>query len=315
MRSPSASVFRNRSGLLPGLARLWYGAFISQRWTIGTGASAGYADLGWLDSAELSAPLAHGDFLADPFFVPHTGGRVLLCEWMQARRGRGVIARVEFDHAGKISDLRTLIEWAPYHLSYPHIFEYQGELYCCPEACYSRTVRLFRLDSTAERIIDSRDVFERFASVDPTIFEYQGRWWLFCTNADRGESNSTLYAFHAESPFGPWAPHAGNPIVVDSGSARPAGRVMQMDGRVFRPAQDCSVRYGGSLKMFEIERLTPSEYSQKLVWHLRPPVGPRGKHGVHTINSDDGFTVYDAYTERFSPVAWLHRLQERLRSE
>lgn len=315
MKSSHRSLLRNRPGPIGSLAKAWYGAFISQRWTVGRAAVAHYANLDWLNAGSLIAPLDHGDFLADPFIVPGTDGRVVLCEWMQAARGRGVIARVTFDESGRIEDLRTLIEWSPYHLSYPHLLEYQGALYCGPEACYSRSVKLFALDAKASNVLESRVVFSGFASVDPTIFEHEGRWWLFCTNAERNESNSALYAFHAESPFGPWEPHAANPIVKDSSAARPAGKVMRMDGRLYRPAQDCSVRYGGGLQMFTITKLTPTEFTQDLVWALNPPVGERGKHGVHTINTADGHTIYDAYTERLSPLAWLHRLRERFRRD
>jgi hypothetical protein len=88
-----------------------------------------------------------------------------------------------------------------------------------------------------------------------------------------------------------------------------------MDGRLYRPAQDCSRRYGGGLKMFAITKLTPTEFAQDLVWALHAPIGQRGEHGVHTINAIDGHTIYDAYTERFSPFAWLHRLRERFRTD
>lgn len=61
----------------------------------------------------------------------------------------------------------------------------------------------------------------------------------------------------------------------------------------------------------EIEVLTPTEYGEREVWSIHAPIGPRGRHGVHTVNSADGLTVYDAYTERFTPLAWIYRLQER----
>ena len=38
-----------------------------------------------------------------------------------------------------------------------------------------------------------------------------------------------------------------------------------------------------------------------------------GLHGVHTMNADGGTIVYDAYSLRFSPFAWLYRLKERFR--
>lgn len=295
------------------IKRLWYGAFTSQRWTIGFASGTDVTDISWVKRGQLLPPLPGGDFLADPFVVPGTAGRVILCEWMQARRGKGVIARVEINDAREIVDMTTLIDWSPYHLSYPHVFTYEGALYCCPEACYSRSVKLFKLSPDARQVLDTQIAFSGFASVDPTLFEFEGRWWLFCSNADEGQSNTKLYAFFGPTPHGPWTPHRANPIVSDIGAARPAGRVFTHAGKLYRPAQDCSVRYGGGLRLFEIECLTPDQYRQVPCWTLNPPIGEHGQHGVHTVTSADNCIVYDAYTERFSLLAGIYRLRERYR--
>jgi hypothetical protein len=295
------------------LARWWYGAFVVQRWTIGIASGEDCADGSWILRGRLLEPLPGGDFLADPFVVPGTQGRVLLCEWMQVRRGRGVIARVQLDGQGHIIDIAKLIDWPPYHLSYPHVFEHDGALYCCPEACYSQTVTLYKLSAGAREVLGSQVSMPGFQSVDPTMFQHDGRWWLMCTSARDGQSNTHLYAFHANSPFGPWQPHAANPVVTDISRARPAGRVFASGGRLYRPAQDCSVRYGGGLRLLEITHLTPQEYAETPCWTVNPPLGNHGQHGVHTMNADGGTIVYDAYSLRFSPWAWLYRLRERFR--
>lgn len=296
-----------------GLRRGWYGAFINQRWTIGMARGELACGASWIQRGRLFDPLPGGDFLADPFIVPGTEGRVLLCEWMRARHGRGVIARVELGVGNGIEDVCLLIDWPPYHLSYPHVFVVDGELYCCPEACYSRSVRLFRLSPDARRVLDSQTILSGFAAVDPTVLRFGSRWWLFCTSADGHRANTHLHAFYSSSLIGPWTPHSANPIVVGASTARPGGRMFVSDGRLYRPAQDCSVRYGGGLRLLEVEELTPDSYREALCWSISPPVGEHGQHGIHTANAADGFITYDAYTERFSPIAWLYRLRERYR--
>lgn len=295
------------------LQRMWYAAFITQGWTIGTALGNASPDGDWIKRGKLLSTLGRGDFLADPFVVPGTGGRVLLCEWMQASRGRGVIARVELDERAAIADIQLLIDWPPYHLSYPHVVEVGGVLYCCPESCHSRSVKLFELSPDARTVVSERTVLEGFPAVDPTLVHIDGVWWLFCTSAFDGRSNTHLYAFHAHNLEGPWTPHRANPIVVDVAGARPAGRIFKYGDAWYRPAQDCSRRYGGGLRLFRIERLTAESYDESPCWSVSPPVGKDGRHGVHTINCADGITVYDAYTEQFSPLAWLYRLREWVR--
>lgn len=295
------------------LQRVWYAAFIKQGWTLGIAPGDASPEAGWIKAGKLLRSLGGGDFLADPFVVPGMNGRVLLCEWMQAKRGRGVIARVELDGQGAIADIQLLIDWPPYHLSYPHVVRIDGKLYCSPESCHSRSVKAFELSADARSVVSERTIFDGFPAVDPTLVQIDGRWWLFCTSAFDGRSNSHLYAFHAAQPQGPWTPHRANPIVVDVASARPAGRIFKYGNAWYRPAQDCSERYGGALRLSRIERLTPEDYDESPCWSVLPPVGRGGRHGVHTINCGDSVTVYDAYTEQFSPIAWLYRLREWVR--
>lgn len=299
------------SSSLGPLGKLWRGLFVTQRWTIGTAHGSLGPDASWIRGGQLLEPLSGGDFLADPFVVPGTGGRVLLCEWMRVHRGQGVIARVELGTDGRIVDIQTVIDWPPFHLSYPHVFRHDGVLYCCPESCHSRSVRLYELSADARRVERYEVILDGFAAVDPTLFQHGGLHWLMCTRATANEYNTHLYAFHSRSIQGPWIPHALNPIVTGADSARPAGRVFRAQDRWFRPAQDCSERYGGGLRLMEIERLSPDEYVEKPVWSVYPPLGPHGMHGVHTVNADEGVIVYDAYSERFTPLAWLYRLRER----
>ena len=70
----------------------------------------------------------------------------------------------------------------------------------------------------------------------------------------------------------------------------------RQDGRLVRPAQDCSVCYGGSLVFHEVEELTPKDYRERQIiattdvasfpapWNQR----------CHTFNLADKRVVFDA---------------------
>jgi len=292
------------------IRRALYGAFMLQKWTIGLSAPPIHVDSSWFAKGRILRPLPGADFLADPFLVPGTFGRSVLCEWMKSDLGRGVIAKVDIDDGDEIVDIKVVIDRAPYHLSYPYLVQHEGQLYCCPESCHSRSVRLYRLTPRADRVEEEREVISDFAAVDPTLFMHDGRWWLLCTNARDGRSNSDLYAFHSAGLFGPWIQHDANPIVKDLGTARPAGGVFTVDGVLYRPSQDCSVRYGGGLNLSRIEVLTPSDYRETRVWTLHAPQGFRARHGIHTVNAVDDAVVFDAYSEQFNPIAWWYRWRE-----
>ena len=83
-----------------------------------------------------------------------------------------------------------------------------------------------------------------------------------------------------------------NPIVSDVRNARPAGSIIEKDGKILRPAQDCSIRYGYSVNINEIITLSETTYSEKTVSSITP--SEKGIYGVHTIANENNLTILDA---------------------
>lgn len=74
---------------------------------------------------------------------------------------------------------------------------------------------------------------------------------------------TVLHAYYADSPLGPWQPHAKNPLVTDVRGARNAGRaVVTTNGTLLRFAQDHTHAYGHSVVAYRVAQLTPTEYQQ-----------------------------------------------------
>ena len=133
---------------------------------------------------------------------------------------------------------------------------------------------------------------------DPTLIEHEGRWWMFVTIQEGGNStDDELHLFHALNPFDEWTPHPLNPINVDVRSARPAGALFRENGELFRPAQDCSVRYGYALSIQRILRMTVEDYQEEEVRRILPDWA-RNISGTHTVNKAAGVTVYDCIERR-----------------
>ena len=128
---------------------------------------------------------------------------------------------------------------------------------------------------------------------DVTLTVRDGRWWMFAASHDGvGGWSDTLALFSAPGLFGPWLPHAHNPIFVDCTQARPAGAIVERGGRLIRPVQDCSVSYGGALGLAEITRLDDGGYAQRLLSVLH--AGPRWPgRKLHTLNRHGRLEVID----------------------
>jgi hypothetical protein len=152
----------------------------------------------------------------------------------------------------------------PFHLSYPYVFEWDGECYMVPESYQADSVRLYRASPFPTRWVFVSTLLEG-PFVDPSLFRHDGRWWMFVeTNPLR--THDTLRLFHAENLHGPWNEHPVSPVVErDPRSARPAGRVVTFEDRLLRYAQDCRPRYGTRVRCFEITDLTTGTYREREV--------------------------------------------------
>ncbi len=148
----------------------------------------------------------------------------------------------------------------PFDVSYPHVFEWEGVHYMLPETPGSRSLRLYRAAEFPTRWELVATLLEGAPFAAPTLFRFEGRWWLF-TGAGR---HDILRLFHADQLTGPWVEHPQSPLIwEDPERARPAGRVVLVEGRPVRFAQDCRPAYGSAVRAFVVEELTPERYRER----------------------------------------------------
>jgi hypothetical protein len=199
------------------------------------------------------------------------------------------------DRDGRHENPVTLIE-EPHHLSYPFVFTFDGTRYMLAEARQAGVVPLYRCVEFPRKWQFHRNLFEDVRAVDPTVVCHAGTWYLFLCMAENpgGSTYDELFLFHADNPVeGPWLPHPQNPVVSDVKSARPAGRIIERDGMLFRPAQNCSHSYGYGINVMRITALSKTEYAEELVTSIEP-LWDRKVTGVHTLSYAERLTVSDA---------------------
>ena len=237
-------------------------------------------------------------FWADCFPVMKDNRYYLFVEEFVYKNGKGHISVIEMDNEGNCRQPEIVLERS-YHLSYPFIFQHDGEYYMIPETSENRTVEIYRCISFPDRweLVDT--LLEDMRAADATIEMIDGHYWMFVNIADDNTpvNNDELYLYHSDDPMGPWLPHRKNPIKSDTRGARPAGHLFKYKGKYYRPAQDCSVCYGYAISINRIERITETEYSEVEVAKMLPEWS---KHLVatHTINQAGNLTVIDAMVKR-----------------
>ena len=230
-------------------------------------------------------------FYADPFPIVWRERTFLFVEEFEHRRGKGVISAVEFGPQGPLGSPQPVLE-RPVHLSYPFVFERDGEVWMIPESGVAGTVDLYRaLDFPGSWKLETTLVSGVVAS-DATLAEWGGRWWMFATVRDGGAFSDTLWLWSAPDFRGPWKAHPRNPVLIDIASARPAGRMFARGGALYRPVQDCRGGYGAALGFARVDRLDEGGFAQTLETVVRPGSDWPGRR-LHTYNAAGGFEFID----------------------
>ncbi len=236
-------------------------------------------------------------FLADPFGVVRDDTIHVLCEYFGYRRGKGHICTLDYSHHRFTRQPEPAIE-LPVHMSYPFLVEDAGEIYCIPETCGADEVALFRAVEFPRKWSKVAVLVEHFGGVDPTVFRHGGRWWLTCTERGR-DADVKLWVWYASDLLGPWTPHARNPVKTDVRNARPGGVPFVHEGVLYRPAQDCSKRYGWRIVIQRVKTLTPSEFVEEPATVLEASAGSPFPLGRHTLTHVGEVVLIDGHRAVF----------------
>lgn len=242
-------------------------------------------------------------FVADPFLVREGETWNLFFEVYNNDTQQGDLA-VATSKNTWIWNYEKVILDEPFHLSYPYVFNWEGEYYLIPESYEDNSIRLYRAEefptrwSYVKTLVDGRDY------VDNSIVFYNEKWWLFSSVT----SNDTLYLHYADSLTGPWKEHPLSPVVTgDVHKSRPSGRLLIYENKLFRFTMDVDPPSGThQVMVYEITEITPDRYAEELAQET-PVVMPSGSgwngqamHQIDPVQVDsdswivsvDGFGKY-----------------------
>ena len=233
-------------------------------------------------------PLPTGNQMADPFLLDHQGMTFLYFEEVSAGQSVGRIKCAEVRDDGSIST-PTLVLEDNRNLSYPCVVLHQGECFMIPESGERRTVSLYRATHLPYEFTLETTYLDDVALSDTTPVFIEGTWYFFTTTYEPFMQSFLLWSDRLD---GKWHLHPKSPISNSAQNSRGAGAIKIERGRMLRPTQDCSVRYGYAILINEIVRLTRTEFEERPVDRLLP-TWHRGLLGTHTWNTSSKFEVFD----------------------
>lgn len=237
-------------------------------------------------------PCPAGHYYADPMLYEHEGQVWIFFEDYIYEKAHGRLCCAPVNPDGTFGSMSVCLD-LDYHLSYPFVFQHDGEIFMIPESVSKERVELWRATSFPLEWKLEKVLFEGLC-VDTTPLFHQGRWYFFTAMLSRRKTHAAFGAlFSAESLTGEWVLHPANPISTDVRNARPGGDIVKTGDRLLRPLQDCGERYGRRLQIEEILELTPDTYRARRL-HSIEPDWEKKLEGVHTYGFGAGWEVVDA---------------------
>lgn len=231
-----------------------------------------------------------GQFYADPFLLERDGRTWLFVEDYSYATKLGTIAVAEVDERGLVSPFSEVIR-SDGHLSYPYVFEADGETWMIPESAAEGQVRLYRATSFPYQW-EIVTVLYHGRAVDTSVVHHDGRWWFFTTLLEPRGRAAMLMLFSADTLTGSWVSHPMNPVSRDVRNIRGAGAIGSVGGRLVRPSQDCSLSYGYALSWMAVDALDEHTYQERSIGRME--ASPRlGMTATHTYNATSRWETVD----------------------
>lgn len=254
-------------------------------------------------------------FRADPFGMWRDGLLYVFVEDYDYRVRVGTIDVFVYDASLTLLEHKPALR-CPWHLSYPYVFEADGETWMLPEACRSGRLTLYRSRRFPDQWEPVCDIVTGpEVPVDATPFFHDGLWWLFYTPAAKPPKPvGELHIAFAESLTGPWTLHPRNPVRFDSSATRPGGTPCVVDGKVVLPVQNCAHTYGGAIRLLQFDTLTPDEVHTTAGSNLKIPAACAPyTEGMHTLSAAGPVTLADFKYTDLSPSGLCMQVTREIR--
>lgn len=250
---------------------------------------------------------------ADPMLYEWKGKKYLFVEAYDFLWSVGKIAVSEWD--GTAFGTPKVIIKKPYHMSYPFVFEYQDELYMLPETCQNKTMELYKAENDCiYKWRKVKTLLDNVTYVDSTVVLIGDMHYILTYEENKPEFRTHIFRLNMER----LEIEKLETVISYENTCRPAGRLFEKNGNMYRPIQLNTQRYGGGIGLERINSFIPfsaSRVKDLLVGDLKIEF-PIGKGlGVHTLAMDDELYIVDVLVSGkkiFAPWVIIVRKARRL---
>ncbi len=244
---------------------------------------------------------------ADPFLFEKDGKTFLFIEMFDNRTEIGVIGYSELVN-GKFTKPKVILK-ETFHISYPYIFEKDGEIYMMPESHNDKCIQLYKAVNFPDKWEKSHTLIDDINTAD-TVLENG----MLITSVICPENDMSIDLCVYDKDL---KPCSYNPVYSHSYTKRGAGKCFNHNGKRIRPAQSCeNQQYGCKLYFNEIEQCDSQGYSEKAFTEITPQSittsSSKKITGIHTYARTNEIEIVDIKSSRFNLYRLFYILKRKL---
>lgn len=218
-------------------------------------------------------------WFADPFILEEDENRIqFLVEEFDYSVDRGRIARIVVEKKDNEIKECSIILDLPTHLSFPAIYRCDGNIYVHPENSASGRSFIYLYDKKIDKLINPQLIIDE--PITDAIIKKTGDFYCMFATKVPVPNGGELHEYRSANLVGQYK-HVSSEI-YEKNTARMAGKFMETDLGVIRPAQDCFGDYGKAVILYDghrtLCRIAPTSYKYA---------------GIHTFNAHKGTFVFD----------------------
>lgn len=212
---------------------------------------------------------------------------------------------------------KTILD-EPFHLSYPNVFEWAGEIYMIPETHNANQLRLYRCSHFPYNWELDRILLDNVDYADTSLMFEENAIWVE-TMEDRGQHNYSNRFFKLDM-------HKKciseiHPIDLHFIDKRPAGNFFKVGNEWYHALQECSQTYGEYMHVARVSTFNDDVFREERCCTLT--VSDFNIHSTlpfirtHTLNRCKTLETIDLLYYKFSlfkPLARIWRMIKSLKS-
>ena len=240
------------------------------------------------------AQLPENQWCADPFVVEENGRHYIFVEQYLNEKEKGCIGYFQFENGIPVN--KGIIIENSFHMSYPDVFAYDGKYYMIPESSANSTVDLYVADCFPNKWRKIKSLISGSKYVDSTVYLDGDQYYLISYSMISG-FEVHIFALDMEQQKVELIAKKR----YEKNVARPGGRLFSEGGKLLRPAQDCSRKYGEALIIYQVDEINRNgEFVEHEVRRIESGMLhlENNPERVHHLTSDGVYEVVDVFKEK-----------------